>query len=333
MGFFQTFWTWLGNELTTYIATNTVDVATALEPAVVTLGTLYVMVWGYLQLTGQIQEPFLMGLKRIGVLALVLGAGLRLWLYNDVLVDTFYRAPAEFAAAVIGAQDPVQTIDAIWNQGGAVADQLWRHGILTSGILGFLIASAFVWVLIGFVCVYTMFLIALSSIALSVLLAVGPLFIVMLLFERTQRLFDAWLAQLTNYALVTILTIMVVALLLQILQSYALQTAALGSALQTTDCLNMLLVAVLVLLVMRQVLPIAAGLAGGVALGSYGLISKTLNWPVRKATAIREGAALARNSRENVKAFAQVLGQVLAETIPWSAAVSANSTTKGARVS
>ena len=47
-----------------------------------------------------------------------------------------------------------------------------------------------------------MFLIALSDIALAVLLALGPLFIAMLLFDATQRLFSAWIAQLTTYALI-----------------------------------------------------------------------------------------------------------------------------------
>jgi len=106
MGFFQGFWGWLSSQLSGYIGDNTARVAAALEPAVVTLGTLYVMAWGYLQLTGRIEEPLVAGLKRIVSLALVLGVALRLWLYNSVIVDTFYNAPAQFAATVIGATDP-----------------------------------------------------------------------------------------------------------------------------------------------------------------------------------------------------------------------------------
>ena len=46
------------------------------------------------------------------------------WLYNTVIVDTFYNAPAQLAAAVIGAGDPVGTIDSIWESGGTVAGNL-----------------------------------------------------------------------------------------------------------------------------------------------------------------------------------------------------------------
>src|SRR3974390_3615996 len=97
MGFFETFWSWLNGQLTGYIADNTARIATALEPAVTVAATLYVMAWGYLQFTGRVDEPFSAGLIRIVRLAVVLGVGLHLWLYNDVLVDSFYRAPAQLA--------------------------------------------------------------------------------------------------------------------------------------------------------------------------------------------------------------------------------------------
>ncbi len=141
---------------------------------------------------------------------------------------------------MVGASDPVQIIDAIWDEGGAVADQLYRDG---SGIshLGYMLAGLVVWLLVGLLCIYTMFLLALSSVALSVLLALGPLFIALLLFDTTRRFFEVWLAQLANYALITILTVMVAALLLHLVASYAQQTAALGAGMKIVDALNMLL--------------------------------------------------------------------------------------------
>ncbi len=273
MGFFQTFWTWLNGQLAAYIGTNTARLAQVLEPAIVTLGTVYVMIWGYLHLTGKIDEPFTAGLKRIMTLAVVIGVSVHLWLYDSVIVDTFYRAPSQVAAAVVGASDPVTTVDVIWDRGGEVANYLWSNGPVLGGF-GFWIAGAVVWVLVGLLCVYTMFLIGLSSIALAVLIALGPLFITLLLFEATRRFFEAWIAQLANYALITILTVLVASLLLQIVRSYAEQTAARGDAIQTVDALNMMLMCVLAFLFMRQVMPIASGLAGGVALSSYSTVSR-----------------------------------------------------------
>lgn len=298
MGFFATFWSWLNGQLATYIGNNTARLAAALEPALVTAAVIYVMAWGYLHLTGQIEEPFVAGLKRIMLLAVIFGVSLDLWLYNAVIVDTFYNAPAELAAAIVGARDPVGTVDAIWNSGGTVAGNLWVKGTAVSWHApGFLLAAAVVWCLMGLLCVYVMFLIALSNIALAVLLALGPLFVAMLFFDSTKRMFSAWIAQLANYALITILTVMVSALLLQIVQSYAAQTAARGSAILTVDALNMVLIAVLVFLILRQIMPIAAGLAGGLGLSTMGMVSRTVGWGMRRH---REGWAAAKFSGPRV---------------------------------
>lgn len=291
MGFFESFWAWLNGQLLTYVGDNTARIAQALEPAIVTLATLYVMLWGYLQLTGRIEEPFALGLKRIVILAVVLGASLRLWLYNDVIVDTFYAAPVQLASLVVGSSDPVRTIDLIWERGGAVAGDLFNKGGVLNGDFGYYIAGVIVWLLIGLLCVYTMFLIALSHVALAILLALGPMFIVLLLFEGTRRLFDAWIAQLANYGLMTILTVMAAGLLLQIVQSYATQTAARGSAILTVDALDMVLVSMLVFLFMRQVMPIASSLAGGASLSTFGSLGHAMQWSIRSGVAaLRFGA-------------------------------------------
>ncbi|MDE2306300.1 MAG: type IV secretion system protein, partial [Gammaproteobacteria bacterium] len=133
MGFFATFWTWLNTNLASYIGDNTARLAHVIEPAVVTLVTLYVMAWGYLHMAGKVAEPVGEGLRRILLIALVLGVGLHLWLYDSLIVDTFYRAPAELASAVVGAGDPVGSIDAIWTSGGTVAGDLWDKGGLMTG--------------------------------------------------------------------------------------------------------------------------------------------------------------------------------------------------------
>ena len=99
------------------------------------------------------------------------------------------------------------------------------------------------------------------------------MFIVLLLFEATQRFFEHWIAQLVNYALIGVLAVLTASLMLTVVEAYATQTAERGAAILTVDALDMLLVAGLVLLILRQVMPIAARLAGGVALSSFGLAS------------------------------------------------------------
>ena len=286
MGFFAEFNAWLNAILATYIGNNTARVASTLEPAVVVLGTLYVMVWGYLQLMGQIEEPFVAGLKRIILLAVALGGALDLWLYDTVIVDTFFNAPGELAAGVVGAYDSVTIVDQIIFAGGDAAALLIQKGGVFEGDFSYYIAGFVVYLVVGLTAVYTIFLLALSRIALSVLLALGPLFIALMLFETTKRFFESWIAQLANYAFITILTVLVAALMMTLISTAATQAANAGGGIQIAQAVRVCMAAGLTFLVMRQVLPMAAGLASGLALSTFGAVSAALAWGLGRAARV-----------------------------------------------
>jgi len=278
MGFFAEFNAWLNALLAGYIGDNVSRIAATLEPAIVTLGILYVMVWGYLELTGQIEEPFIGGVKRILTLALILGCAVGLWLYNSVIVDTFFNAPAELGAVIVGAFDPVGVIDQIIFEGGDAANLLLQKGGLLDGNFAYYLAGIGVYAIVGLTAIYTIFLLALSRIALSVLLALGPLFIALLFFESTKRFFEAWLAQLSNYAFITILAILIAALMLRVVTVASQEAVSEGGTIDIASAVRVCMASGLTFLVMRQVMPMAAGLASGLALSSFGIVSALLAW-------------------------------------------------------
>ena len=274
--FFTQFMTWLADQLQFYVSTQTQSVGAALAPSASALAAVYVMGWGYLHLTGSVNEPLVEGIRRIIVLGIVLGVALHLWLYNEVIVALLVQGPRDLAASLLGAPDPVGLIDTIWAKGGECADVLWTKGGVFSGDVGFYLAGAAVWLIVGLLCLYCAFLLALSQVATAILLAIGPMFILAYLFERTRQLFEAWVSQLLNYGLISLLVALVASLLLQVIASYATQTASLGTDLTTVDVLDLLLATGLVLLILRQVMPIAAGLARGVSLSTLGSFGESL---------------------------------------------------------
>jgi type IV secretion system protein VirB6 len=283
MGFFAEFSAWLNALLAGYIGGTTARIAGLLEPMIVTLGVLYVMVWGYLQLCGRIDEPLIHGLRRLVTLAVVLGVALHLWLYHTVIVDTVFAGPAALAAGVVGAFDSVGIVDEILYSGSDAAESLYEKAGLLDG-LSFYIAGSAVYVIVGLTAVYTMFLLALSKIALSVLLALGPLFIALTLFETTKRFFEAWIAQLLNYAFITVLTVLTAALMMQLIRVAAAQAAAMGDGIQVAHAVRVCLAAGLVFLVMRQVMPMAAGLASGLSLSTFGVLTAAVMWGLGRAS-------------------------------------------------
>ena len=283
MGFFAEFNQWLNGILATYIATNTARIATLLEPAIVTLAVLYVMVWGYLHLMGQIEEPFLTGIRRIATLAVVLGVSLDLWLYNQLIVDTFFNAPGQLAAGIVGAYRPVAIIDQIIFTGGDAGALLIQKGGIFHGF-SYDVAGFAVYIMVALTAVYTIFLLTLSRIALSVLLAIGPLFIALLFFQSTKRFFEAWIAQMANYALITLLTVLMAALMMTVLSDAANQAVSTGGGITIAEGVRVCMAAGLTFLVMRQVMPMAAGLASGLALSSFGIVSAALAWGLGRAS-------------------------------------------------
>ena len=276
MGFFAEFSAWLNGLLATYIGDTSSRLASALEPVIVTLGTLYVMTWGFLHLTGKIEEPVLEGLKRIAVLAFVLGVAIDLWHYHDILVAIFFDGPGQLAAAAIGAHDFTGVVDTILDRGDAVGSALLAKAGTWHWNLAYDLAAVAVYLTVGITAVYTMFLLTLSKIALSVLLALGPVIIPLFLFDATRRFVEAWIAQLANYAFVAVLAALVAALMMTVIDKAAAQAQSAGGDIQIAHAVRVCLAAGFTFLVMRQVLPMASALASGVALSTYGIVSSSI---------------------------------------------------------
>ncbi len=279
MGIFAQFFTWLNASLLAFVFSQIGAVAAALTPAVVTLATIYVMFWGYLQLTGKIQEPILEGAKRIFVIAGILIFTIQLAANVGPITSVFFNSPQALAATITGSPQPVAAVDALWRDGNRVAEQLFAQGTIWSGSgWGLFIAGGLVYLLVGLTCVYTAFLMAMSLVAIAVILALGPLFIAMLFFDATKRFFEAWIAQLANYGLIIILVALVASLLLTFFQVAATAAVAMGAGITVAEAARLCVVSVLIFLVISQVPSIAAGLASGIALSTFGAVGRTLSW-------------------------------------------------------
>jgi type IV secretion system protein VirB6 len=298
MGFFAEVSAWLDGLLATFIGDKAAALAVVLEPAVITLMVVYVMGWGALMATGKIEEPLLDGFKRIARVVLILGIGLKLWLYNSLITDTFFSAPTELAAAIVGTPDPVAIVDEIIFQGSDAAAAMISKGGILDGNFAYYLAGFFIYIAVGLAAIYTIFILSLAKVALSILLALGPLFIATLLFPVSRRFFDAWIGQLANYALVAVLSVMAVSLLMQLLTRATTQAAEMGTDIDIAEAVRVCFAAVLIFLVIRQVPYVARGLASGMQLESYGTLGRSGIW-----LATRSASAVTRTARASAAVF------------------------------
>jgi type IV secretion system protein VirB6 len=237
------------------------------------------MAWGLAHWRGVIQEPLAEGVRRLLTLGCVLGVALQLWAYDAVLVDWFFRGPAQLAAAVLGAPTAVTAIDQIWLDGNQVAEALLAQGGWLA--MNFSIAGFVVYFLVGLTCVYGAFLMALALVAVAILLALGPLFILSLLFEATKKYFEAWIGQLVNYALVGIFVGLVAALLLTVVRAFAAAAVASGAGVTIAESIRLCLGAVLIFLLLRQIPQLAAGIGHGLSLATGHIVSSAVSRGMR----------------------------------------------------
>ena len=130
---------------------------------------------------------------------------------------------------------------------------------------------------------YSTMLIVLSKLAVAILLAVGPIFVLLLIFVNTKSLFEGWLRTLLNYAIVPIFVYALLALILMLIEQ-PLRILEENSDTES-ELLSyigpFLLTAIVSMLLLSQILNMAASITGGVSLSTMG----TGAWTSRKIAA------------------------------------------------
>lgn len=239
-----------------------------------TLVTVFIFLWGLALWRGLINEPLSDGIARVFRIVLIgtiaLGAGV----YGPVIASFLYNTPGQLASVVSGgATNPQAVMDTALSRADDIASAFMSLVSLSSPGASFaaIFSALVVWLFTALVVLYGAALIVLSKVILGIVIALGPLFIALLLFDSTKRFFESWLGQALNYlfvfALVTASVNIMFALWIPQLD-YALTNNAAGfSAL-----IPMIIVGGAAFIILMQVPALASGLAGGVQLGTLGAI-------------------------------------------------------------
>lgn len=210
-------------------------------PIIYTLFTLYVMIWGWAMMRGMVQEPVMDAVMRIGKMALIMVIALNSAYYAAPIKDIVWTGSDEVARTITTnlicndttgictpGMDSSATIIYAEIFGAALkigsaymtdADDLGTNGVPDLSLLAIGIGvwgggAALTGIIVG--------TLVIAKIILATLLAVGPIFILLILFESTKKLFDAWLGQVVSYMLVIITSIIASVIVMQIM------TVALG---------------------------------------------------------------------------------------------------------
>lgn len=282
-----TVFSWLFTEFDTvlnnYISETAADIIGAIAPVAWIMMGIYFVLWGFSMIRGLIDEPVTDALFRLLKLAVVLGLALNVGLYQTYIVDFFMQTPDAMASVLAfggtaseGEQGTYESIDMILNRTVDTATTAWnKMSVLDPGQS---LALAFCAILIlifggGFTIVAGVMII-MAKVAMVMLLALGPIFIMLMMFQSTKRFGELWIAQVLNYMLLLILILAVVTLFFGLCDQ-ALKNAAstVGeNPLEALATVGVVCLACAALLF--QVAPIASAIAGGVALATTSAVRR-----------------------------------------------------------
>jgi type IV secretion system protein VirB6 len=261
--------------LGTYVFDVSSKVIDWLNPIFSNLLIIYIAMLGYAHLQGAIEEPLTDAFKRVVRIGLILTLALGVGTYNSLIVNFLYHGPEQVAGVMTGAAPTTTVLDNLLTQGMDIGDRAWEKGGILNGDFGQYLIAIAIYIVVALLAAYAAFLLFMSKVALALLLAIGPVFIMMSLFQTTQRFFEAWVGMTMNFALLLVLAVASVQLILSIVDGGI--TAVHDS--KVTEISSMLTVVILVFmsgLVLRQVPSIAAALGGGLALATQGIFSRGL---------------------------------------------------------
>jgi type IV secretion system protein VirB6 len=277
--FFEDTFGRLNGNLATYVSDVAGNVIGAISDVAYTLLLIYMMLWGWMMLRGMISEPIIDGTVRIVRLTVIVSLALNLGLYNAYISDFLWSAPdalaAHIAAGHSASSSNVNFLDKLMSDIFDLGVAFWQMGQARTGLpdFGMLMVALLIFIAGMLATGYAAFLLAMAKMALAVLLAIGPLFVLLLMFEGTKRFFEAWIGQAINYVFLVVLTAAAIKLVMTIIQAYLLASGNVALDPTIDKAVPCIVLCIIAFLVMVQVPTMASALGGGSAISTLGVPS------------------------------------------------------------
>lgn len=255
--------------LQTFISTGTNGISAWVTGPLTVALTLYVILFGFLVLRGSVQEPIMDFAVRAIKLAIILMLVRNAGDYQAYVTDVFFETlPHEISEALnTGGAPTATTFDSLLDKGQQAAKDIWDRGawpvdVLTAFAGVVVIVITFVVASIGYV--VSLY----ARVALAIVLALGPIFIALAMFQSTRRFTEAWTAQLANFVILQVLVVAVGSLLVTSFASIFATAETYSDVMMRPIAIGAIGLASLY--VFYQLPAIASALASGGASLSYG---------------------------------------------------------------
>lgn len=173
-----------------------------LKPAMGGLLSFYIMLWVYRHLTSDSHDLFRNALRNLVRITLILGFSLGSTYFITDIAQIIYAFPEAISAQMTGAS--ISGNGGSLQNGFTLGMEIGRDfkdagtGVMST-VMGW-VSAVIVWGATVAVTGIVLAVLITTKLGLSIVLALGPLLILMMLFEYTHRYFNGWVNQLLTDA-------------------------------------------------------------------------------------------------------------------------------------
>jgi type IV secretion system protein VirB6 len=245
----------------------------ALAPIIVVGLTLQFIIYAFALMHGEagmtVTEFFKKSIMVV-IISLFFGAG---GLYQNDIAKAMIALPDDVTTLALGTGDVAEDVDKLQQESSEAANamlgaskQPWYNFMpSTREILVSLLATliSFSSAVVGSI---IMVVVVVCKVGMSLVVAVGPIFIAATLFEPTKQLFNSWVSQALNFVFLALLAGLVFGLLLQ-MNIQLLRMIAIETESGITDVLSLFGAQILVGLASIVIMIMLPGLAAGLSNG------------------------------------------------------------------
>lgn len=277
--------------ITAFVSTSVSNLASYIDGPLRTAVTLYVILYGFAVMRGAISEPIMEFAWRAMRIAVVVLLATNSSAFQQYVASLFFDSlPKEIGNALAGSGLNTSSgapFDQLLSKGIDVANKIYDQAGITDVAPALIAGILLVFVAVGSFLQFAILLYA--KVGLGVVIALGPIFIALGLFEATRPFTEAWLRQVANFVILLVLVVALVGLMLTTVSGFIDRFAANAGTAGEMVVAAVAISAVLGLsgYISLQLPIIAGGLAGGGASLASRLVTSPL---IANATAAASGA-------------------------------------------
>ncbi len=268
----------IDNATATFVTDVATDTIATITPWALGFLTLYVVLYGYMMIFGKVDSPGTDGMIKAAKVMIIATMALNADMYLNGVVSVLKGIEEGLTAAFSGSGGgPIYaSLDSSLSKGLELILQCkqkaqeagWTEISTSMGwwIIAAIIAGGF-----ALVVVFGGIAIMVSTFYLKILFAIGPVFIMCLMFPVSAKFFDAWIGYILNHALIVALTAVVLTLGVTIYDHEISKVVMDSDQNMLGVALELLVVAAILYAVTKGVMGMAAALAGGLTMAVMGV--------------------------------------------------------------